>query len=347
MAHAAFWAAIGAALLVVIEAFRPAIPEPGRFVVLRIGGCFVATAVIRWLSKQDRLLGSVGVSRAGLIGGGVLTAAVVLTILDVAFARSQAPAADLDRQGLVAMLLTHLGLLAMWSGLYFGHQLSRERGAAEFRAMEAESLALRNELHLLQQQVSPHFLFNSLNTIAASRDDPEAIDTVTQALADYLRFMLRPSAVLEPLATELDAIEQYLTIQAIRFRDRLVCRVDCDRDVRRIPVLPMMVQPLVENAVKYGSGGDDGPLQVAVRAWRKADRLFIEVANTGRWIPPDTDRSPSTGLQTLRRRLALNGGPEAVVTTHEEDGWVRVVIHVPLAPEYAAPANESVLETAS
>ncbi|MFN9903375.1 MAG: sensor histidine kinase, partial [bacterium] len=75
--------------------------------------------------------------------------------------------------------------------------------------------------------------------MVASRENPEAIDTVTQALANYLRFLLRPAATLEPLAREIDALEQYLTVQAARFGDGLITRIDCDLDVRGVPVPPV------------------------------------------------------------------------------------------------------------
>jgi LytS/YehU family sensor histidine kinase len=239
--------------------------------------------------------------------------------------------------GLAARLVINTATLAIWSALYFGIQLVREGQLHELRAFEAESLASRNELKLLQAQISPHFLFNALNTILACKHDPDAIETVTHSLATYLRFLLRQSEALEPLGREIDALEEYLTIQSYRFGDRLSCRIDCESDIRRIPVLPMMIQPLVENALKYGSV-DGRNLDVRIHAWREADRLFVEVANTGHWIPPDSTSSTGTGLQALRRRLLIHGGPAATLATAERDGWVRALLTIPLTEKYAAPS---------
>ena len=97
-----------------------------------------------------------------------------------------------------------------------------------------------------------------------------------------------------------------------------------------------MIQPLVENAIKYGQPGGDGPLEVTVRAFREGDRLFVEVANTGRWVGTSPPGATRTGLETLRRRLALHGGPDATVTTTEDAERVVVTIRIPLAPEFAA-----------
>lgn len=331
VAHLAFWAVAFAASLAVIRVFQPAIAEPVPFMAARVGLCFAATAAMRWLSRRESLLARLGLSKIGVMAGGALVAAVLITLvlfwIDRATGREGAASSRLE---LVARLAINLTLVANWCALYFGYQLIQERNSTEFRALEAESLALRNELQHLQGQISPHFLFNALNTVIASRDDPEAIDTVTQALANYLRFLLRPAATLEPLSRELDALEEYLTVQAARFGDGLVTRIDCDREARSVPVPPVMVQPLVENAIKYGGQTAPRPVRVEVSARREEGGLVVEVANTGRWVPAGSRQSTGTGLHSLERRLRLLIGPAATVTHREADGWVRVRIVVPL-----------------
>jgi len=334
-AHAAFWAAAFAAGLIVARAFAPDLPQPAWFVGSRVVIGFVLTALLRHLSKRESLCRRLGISQAGLMLGGPLAGGVVMTLLFLA-ADSLHDEPSL-RLGLAARLVLNSAVLAIWSAVYFGATLLREGQSTEIRALQAESLAYKNELQLLQSQISPHFLFNALNTILACKNDPDAIETVTHALAKYLRFLLRASDALEPLGQEIDAIEDYLTIQSFRFGDRLRCRIDCDADIRRIPVLPVMIQPLVENALKYGTTAEGRPLEVMVRVWREGVRLFVEVANTGRWVAGSDDAATGTGLRGLRRRLLLHGGPQATLTTDEKDGWVRVLLTLPLAPEYADP----------
>jgi two-component system sensor histidine kinase LytS len=186
------------------------------------------------------------------------------------------------------------------------------------------------ELAALQAQIEPHFLFNALNTILASRDNPEAIDTVTHALANYLRFLLRPVATLEPLSRELDALEQYLTVQTARFGDGLVTQIDCELAARGVLVPPVMVQPLVENALKYGAESGPRPLRLEIAARREGDWLVVEVANTGRWALATARASTGTGLDSLERRLKLLIGSRATLTHAETDGWVRVRIRIPV-----------------
>ena len=335
LAHSAFWAGVFGVLMTVIHVFRPAIVDPVAFVLVRVVLCFFVTAAMRWLSRQEPLLVRLGVSKIGVMAGGAILSAVLITLVLFAFDRGtgRTPLGP-ARLELVARLAINLALLANWCALYFGYQLIQERNSTEFRAMQAESLALRNELQHLQGQISPHFLFNALNTVMASRDDPEAIDTVTQALANYLRFLLRPAATLEPLARELDALEEYLTVQSVRFGDGLVTRIDCDLDVRGVAVPPVMVQPLVENAIKYGGQTSPRPIRVEVAARREGDWLVVEVANTGSWVAAGSRNSTGTGLRSLERRLRLLVGPTAAVSHGEDHGWVRVWIRVPI-PEVA------------
>lgn len=339
IAHCLFWALAFAASLAVSAVCRPLIAHSWIFLALRVALCFTATALMRWLSKQPAVLARLNVTKIGLIAGGALSSAVLITLvlagLDWFFRPGDPGLGKLD---LVARLAINLTLLANWCALYFGYQLIGERNSAEFRAIEAESLALRNELERIQAQISPHFLFNALNTVIASRDDPEAIDTVVQALANYLRFLLRPAATLEPLGREIDAIEEYLTVQGARFGDALATRIDCDTDARRVFVPPVMIQPLVENAIKYGIASGLKPVRVNVSARREADWLVIEVANTGRWAPPLQQPSTGTGLSSLTRRLKLLVGPAATLTHHEADGWVSVRVRIPATP----PSREAV-----
>ena len=332
-AHAAFWLVAFAVALVVVEVVRPS-AGGGTLstIAMHLGLCFLATAVMRWLSRQEPLLLRLGLSKIGVMAGGAILSAVLITLILFAIDRGmgRAPLGP-ARLELVARLAINLALLANWCALYFGYQLIQERNSTEFRAMQAESLALRNELQHLQGQISPHFLFNALNTVMASRDDPEAIDTVTHALANYLRFLLRPAATLEPLSRELDALEEYLTVQSVRFGDGLVTRIDCDLDVRGVPVPPVMVQPLVENAIKYGGQTSPRPIRVEVAARRDGEWLVVEVANTGAWVAAGSRQSTGTGLRSLERRLRLLVGPSAAVSHREDNGLVRVRIRVPIA----------------
>lgn len=328
LGHTAFWGFAFAVTMLLVSVF--AVADPWWFIVTEIGLCFLATAGMRWLSHQDWLLERLGLSQIGVIAGGGLFATVLITLVLFVVGRVCGLPRP-SRPELVARAAITLTMLANWCALYFGSQLLRDRNTTEIRALRAESLALRKELERLQGQISPHFLFNALNTVMACREDPAAIETLTQSLANYLRFLLRPAATLEPLSRELDALEEYLTIQGVRFGDGLETRIDCDLAARTVEVPPVMVQPLVENAIKYGGQTAGQPVRVHVAARRAGDWLEVEVANTGRWVAPGGPDSTGTGLASLQQRLRLLVGPAATVTHREEDGWVKVLVRVPAA----------------
>ena len=229
-------------------------------------------------------------------------------------------------------------------GLYTSEiQLARaaaEAAEREARAMHLEATAFEHEVHRLQAQMNPHFLFNALNTIVACKDSPEDVARITHDLAAFLRSALRDSRLLEPLSREVHALEHYLSVQKTRFGEQLDCRIVCDRAARGVMVPPMMIQPLLENAIAYGMQTTAGPLKVEVSACVAAGQLEVIVANTGAWVPPDPTRSPGTTLKTLRKRLALLIGPTAAVLVEAPSGSlradhcesVRIVIRMPAAP---------------
>jgi LytS/YehU family sensor histidine kinase len=203
------------------------------------------------------------------------------------------------------------------------------------KVMEADSVARAIEVRQLQEQLNPHFLFNALNAVAASKNDPELVENVTRDLADYLRFTLGEARTLEPLSRELQALEKYLGIQQARFGENLDCRILCDRAAHSVLVPPMLIQPLLENALNYGAKTSDLPLRVEVSAKVTEGVLEVIVSNTGRWIPPDHSRSPSTGIRSLRKRLMLICSEHAtvdfVLEPDLQGGWVRVVVRIPVA----------------
>lgn len=330
---AAFWWAAAAALLLVADVFRPAVPDPRAFVFVHAGGCFVATLLIRWLSRHDGLLVRLGVSRAGAMAGSLIMATVVTTIgTAAADVRLGLPPPATPRRYLVAMFVVHLALLATWCLVHFGRRLLREAAAAVRRTREAEAQTLGH----LRSRLDPRFLLSAVGAVAASRDDPQVIDTVSRALTNYLRFLVEPTAPLEPLGRELDAVAEYLTVQRVMCGDDLQATIECAPELRDIPVLPLLVQPLVENAVLGGAPPGE-PLRIVARATRDGDELTIEVGTTGRRLQPDHAVPSRSALQALRRRLEFWSGPDATLTTWEEVGWAWVTMRVRLERRYAAP----------
>jgi sensor histidine kinase YesM len=234
-----------------------------------------------------------------------------------------------------------LTILSLWFALYFGTIFLEGLYKAQMKARDAVAASRESELKQLQAQLNPHFLFNALNTLLSKEQNPEALQ-MTQHLANFLRSSLTKSYALERLEVELDSLEDYLAIQRTRFGENLECSIDCEMAARSVLAPPMMIQPLLENAFKYGPKTSAMPLRVEVKARLIHDRdersLLVSVANTGQWFHDSQVGSQSlgTGLANLRKRLSLLLGEEASLTIKREPAWVTVEIRIPISP---APSN--------
>ncbi len=223
-------------------------------------------------------------------------------------------------------------VLAIWGLLYFGLKAVRAR--------QQMALAMRDaELALLRSQLSPHFLFNALNTLqACALRAPEEVSPLIQNLAGTLRYTLKHrEAAFVPLREEVAALEDYLAIEQARFRGDLVVTLALAAQARECPVPGLAVQPLVENALKHGRATSEHPLRVRIEITRPtAGEVRVEVANTGRWRPPaPAGEGFGIGLANLRHRLELAYGKRATLTQSEADGWVCMVLCLPITPPHA------------
>jgi len=221
-----------------------------------------------------------------------------------------------------AGVVNHLLVLGSWLVLYFLIKQKRLTRALERESREAA-------LKLLRYQVNPHFLFNALNSIAAHAADPQKVTLGVEALADYLRFSLDQNRSKHPLGEELDAMDNYLTVEKIRFEDKLDYTIEADEEARRQPAPPAIVQPLVENAMKYGSAAASGPLVIRIQATRSPRETCLAVENSGPWVSRVPGHSLGTGLSNLRNRLKLVYGARAALTVERHEDHVRVAVNIP------------------
>ena len=229
-------------------------------------------------------------------------------------------------------LLFVVGVLLFWLVTVFlylliAFQKSRE---AETRALELTILARESELKALRAQIDPHFLFNSLNSISAlTTSDPAAARHMCVLLADFLRATLRLGSTHRiTLADEFDLAERFLSIERVRLGERLSIARSSDEASNDCLVPPLLLQPLVENAVVHGiahllEGGT-----VSMTATRAASTLTIAMEN-----PCDPDRPrrgvSGIGLDLLRRRVATQFGDAGAVRVDERDGRFRVEVQIP------------------
>lgn len=221
--------------------------------------------------------------------------------------------------------------LVTWNLAYFGIELVLAHRSAQLELSEAREVARAAELKQLQMQLNPHFLFNALNAVMGSLETKHQAREIVQNLADFLRFSLAEARPLEPLGRELDALESYLGLQQVRFQDGLQCRIEASPAATRVMVPPMLIQPLLENAFKYAPLSSTLPLRVTVKADIVDHWLEVHVTNSGRWKEPAAGTTQGTGLDNLRRRLALLTGTQASLSISSDADSVSITIRIPVA----------------
>lgn len=183
------------------------------------------------------------------------------------------------------------------------HRESRNR---ELKATQLEKLLAEARLQTLQSQLQPHFLFNALNTISAFVErNPKGARRMIEHLGDLLRFSLDRSDRQETtLQEELAALDHYLAIQRVRFEDHLKVSVAVEPETLRAAVPGLILQPLVENAIRHGASQHSSSIEVS--AWRDNGSLHLRVTDDGPGLPPSWQLSERAGigLSNTQRRLA-------------------------------------------
>ncbi len=211
----------------------------------------------------------------------------------------------------------------------------RRMKSLELRTAEAEAALRTSELKRLEAQLQPHFLFNALTAVLACRHDPEAVASVTIGLSEHLRSCLSRHGVLEPLSREIDALEHYVTVQRARFGRKLDCRITCTAEAREVTVPPVIVEPLLDNALKHGARTSPDPLRIVIDCRMEGTTLVVTVDNSGTWIEPGADGRNGTGLANLRKRLQLLDVHDASLESGPVPGGVRARLRLPSTPSPA------------
>jgi signal transduction histidine kinase len=204
-----------------------------------------------------------------------------------------------------------------WTAVHFALGYEDQLKEKSLRLERTQTLAARAQNQMLRYQINPHFLFNTLNALSALilAKETERAEKVVLMLSGFLRYTLEkelPEKV--PLHEELDAQRQYLSIEQVRFEDRLTFRAEVPEAVRDALAPSLILQPLVENAVKYGVARSSRPVTIELRAWEAAGRLCLAVADDGDNSAHQASPKLGLGLENVRSRLeAMYGGSAGLV----------------------------------
>ena len=239
-------------------------------------------------------------------------------------------------------------MMTYWAVVVLSHALDYHRQAQEraLTAAQFETRLAEARLQALQRQLHPHFLFNTLHTISAlMHRDIDAADAMLARLSDLLRLTLERIAIQEiSLKEELEFLEKYLEIERTRFGDRLSVEIEVEPEALDVCVPTLILQPLVENAMRHGIAPRVGGGRLQIVARRSGDRLWLMVRDNG----PGLSKAKldafnqGVGVSNTRSRLEhLYPGAHKFDFHEPSDGGLAVTIEIPAGeePRHAADAN--------
>ncbi len=275
------------------------------------------------LKKLPVTTGSVVVVLLVLIITAVTADALVFALFDLGFVPERWPAwrgSLLVRSLLIALIVSVLGLR---------FAVLRHRADADARLRRDASL------QALQARIRPHFLFNSLNSVASlTRSDPPRAEAVLHDLADLFRELMRDARKLVPLAAEREIARQYLEIEKLRLGDRLKVNWKADKIPTNIQIPALTLQPLLENAIYHGIEPRAAGGAIAIEMWTEGKALNIMISNP---LPEPTHGRRSSGnkiaMDNIRQRLTTQFGDQADLQAGEDGSLYRVKLKLPITQE--------------
>ena len=317
------WAANGMMLMMVLRFCLERAPERGLLRALVFVLATIATALLQTLFD----LSSVAIVGQVLLAGmGTPPAGYTVSPLSLP-----------PLLGFKISMRSYLWIYGLYAAAVALHGLARVELKAREESYVARLKAQKAELDALRLHVNPHFLFNALNGLASLAGTEKSRDTERMALdlARYYRssFIDMDQDVL-PLSEELEGVEAYLDLETRRLV-KLTSILDCPEDLLSTPVPAMILQPLVENAVKYGVAGHENPPPVRIEVRALGGRVSL-VCESGVSPHPDAPGTGS-GLENVRRRLERAFGDEASLTQEQADNRWRVTIILPREEGLARP----------
>ncbi len=232
-------------------------------------------------------------------------------------------------------------------GLQHAIDYYRQARSREVRSARLEARLMDSQLQTLQQQLHPHFLFNTLHAISTLvYRDPEKADVMIERLSDLLRITLRKVGVQEvELAEELEYLRAYLDIEQVHFGNRLRIEYRIDAAAMDALVPTMIMQPLVENAIRHGLEPMVRPGTLTIEAQADGDTLWLRVRDDGAGLPKSWKRREGVGLTNTRSRIDRLYGEAAALTVRENPGGgVLVDLYIPLRSAGARSADRLLSE---
>jgi len=266
-----------------------------------------------------------------------IAAAVFSAIETWSVATFVQPGMRLEGARFLGALLLTVSLLLAWSALYYSINFYILLEEQSDRLLRLEAQASNAQLAMLRYQLNPHFLFNTLNSISTLvlLKQTERANAMLSRLSSFLRYTLvnEPTAMVT-ISQEVETLKLYLEIEKMRFEDRLRAHFSVDPSCVRALLPSLLLQPLIENAIKYAVTPQEEGADITIEVRRQTDRVIVNVVDTG----PGTDaqytvraeQSTGVGLANIRDRLAqAYGDNQRFETQTDAAGGFRVFIEIP------------------
>jgi len=230
-------------------------------------------------------------------------------------------------------ILFFLVLSLIWTVLYFAYHFLTKSRKQEMKNLQLESSQKESELINLKNQLNPHFMFNAMNSIRAMIDDEpkQAKLSITQ-LANLLRNTLNLGRKeLISFDEELKIVTDYLKLEKVRFEERLEYDLQIEEGLNQALVPPLIIQTLIENAIKHGISKKAAGGKVSLTIQKKEENIWIEVTNDGVYEPTKTStENTGIGLENAKKRLSIIYGSNGKLTIQNKDNKVKTTITYPL-----------------
>lgn len=240
-------------------------------------------------------------------------------------------------------------LLGGWSALYYAINYFVRAEEQADQLLRLEAAATSAQLTMLRYQLNPHFLFNTLNSISTLvlLKQTEQANAMLSRLSSFLRFTLINEAEAKvTLSQEVETLKLYLDIEKMRFEERLRTEFDIDDDVTEALVPSLLLQPLVENAIKYAVTPQEDGADISINARRVGERVRIIVADTGPGLQsslPDPKLSTGVGMANTRERLLQAYGDDQRFDSYTRSGGgFEVVIEFPYQTENSGGETKAI-----
>lgn len=238
----------------------------------------------------------------------------------------------LDELFFLRWIVLFLIYMAIANSLWINKHMQEQRLATK-RMLEKERQLAKAEMHNLQQQFQPHFLFNSLNSInALVKVKPDDARQMIYNLSDFLRMTIQKNKEeFNTVAEEITYLKLYMAIEQVRFGNRLNVNISTDNSTSDLSIPALVLQPLVENAIKYGLNSQLGTVDIIVKIVREQEVLLISIENSFESESVEANKGTGYGIKSIDSKLKLLYKRNDLLQIQQENNVFRVIVKIPIS----------------